>query len=274
MEQRVSMIALGVADLARAKAFYEGVVGWRAAEGPPEIVFFDLGGVILSLYPHGAFAKEMTTDPAAVDTANAAPVRDGAYEGFALAHNARSEAEVDAIFARLQERGATILKPPERVFLGRLFRLFRRPRRPQLGGRLQPVLDDRRRRPHRHDAALTCGRYWARRKRRCRVARPTMLMTYGHPGCRHRHRRARPRATSRHSIADSAIRSTSGNSVRPPRARPIPLRDRCSAWRTGWRSAGGRSAGRWDAPPPRLFTPPRPPPGSSLPGRARPGRAP
>ena len=118
MEQRVSMIALGVADLARAKAFYEGVVGWRAAEGPPEIVFFDLGGVIISLYPHGAFAKEMTTDPAAVDTANAAPVRDGAYEGFALAHNARSEAEVDAIFARLQERGATILKPPERVFWG------------------------------------------------------------------------------------------------------------------------------------------------------------
>ena len=113
MEQRVSMIALGVADLARAKAFYEGVVGWQAAEGPPGIVFFDLGGVVLSLYPRSEFAKEMTPAPA-----GAGPVRSGVYEGFALAHNARSEAEVDAIFARLKDRGATILKPPARVFWG------------------------------------------------------------------------------------------------------------------------------------------------------------
>ena len=42
MEQRLSMITLGVADLERAKAFYENVVGWKAAPGPPEIAFFDL----------------------------------------------------------------------------------------------------------------------------------------------------------------------------------------------------------------------------------------
>lgn len=51
MEQRLSLITLGVADLDRAKAFYENVVGWQPAPIPPEIVFFDLGGVILSLFP-------------------------------------------------------------------------------------------------------------------------------------------------------------------------------------------------------------------------------
>jgi hypothetical protein len=44
MEQRLSMITLGVADLKRAVAFYENVVGWKATPGPPEIAFFDLGG--------------------------------------------------------------------------------------------------------------------------------------------------------------------------------------------------------------------------------------
>ena len=110
MERRVSMITLGVADLERAKAFYERVVGWPAVDGPPPgIVFFDLGGVVFSLYPHTALAE---------DRKAAKPDQVGGYEGFSLAHNARSEAEVDAIFARLKERGATILKAPEQVFWG------------------------------------------------------------------------------------------------------------------------------------------------------------
>lgn len=110
MEQRLSMVTLGVADLARARAFYEQVVGWRAADGPPGIAFFDLGGIVFSLYPHGELAKDMTAesgDPAA-----------SVYRGFALAHNVASKEEVDAIFARLKERGATILKDPEQVFWG------------------------------------------------------------------------------------------------------------------------------------------------------------
>ncbi len=109
MEQRLSMITLGVADLQRAKAFYEGVVGWKAAPGPPEIIFFDLGGLIFSLYPHAEMAKDR----------NAAPGDGGtASQGFALAHNARSKEEVDAIFSRLRDKGATIVKEPEEVFWG------------------------------------------------------------------------------------------------------------------------------------------------------------
>ena len=109
MEQRVSMITLGVADLGRAKAFYEDVVGWKAAPGPPEIAFFDLGGLVFSLYPHADLAKDRN-----------APLDGGGtgYEGFALAHNARSKAAVDSIFAQLKDRGATIVKEPEEVFWG------------------------------------------------------------------------------------------------------------------------------------------------------------
>jgi catechol 2,3-dioxygenase-like lactoylglutathione lyase family enzyme len=110
MEQRVSLITLGVADLERAAAFYQGVVGWKAAPGPSGIVLFDLGGIVFSLYPHRDLARDIK---AAVDEGC-----DGTYRGVALAHNARSEDEVDAIFARLRDKGAAIIKEPEPVFWG------------------------------------------------------------------------------------------------------------------------------------------------------------
>lgn len=110
MEPRLSMITLGVADLERAVAFYESVVGWKAAPGPPGIAFFDLGGVVFSLYPHAEMAKETSVEPHIA--------RDNAYQGFALAHNVESSEEVDAIFSRLAANGAKILKAPERVFWG------------------------------------------------------------------------------------------------------------------------------------------------------------
>ena len=52
MEQRISLITLGVADLQRAVVFYERVVGWKAESSPPGIVFFDLNGVVFALWPH------------------------------------------------------------------------------------------------------------------------------------------------------------------------------------------------------------------------------
>ncbi len=110
MEQRLSMITLGVADLERAIAFYQDVVGWKAAPGPSEIAFFDLGGLVFSLYPLDAMAKDMNA--ARDDRVHSA------YQGFALAHNARSKEEVDSIFSRLKARGATIVKAPEEVFWG------------------------------------------------------------------------------------------------------------------------------------------------------------
>jgi catechol 2,3-dioxygenase-like lactoylglutathione lyase family enzyme len=96
------MITLGVADLKRAVAFYEKVIGWKAAPSPSEIAFFDLGGVVFSLYPHDDLAKDMN---AAADDNG-----DSAYQSFALAHNARSKEEVDLIFSRLKDNGATIVK--------------------------------------------------------------------------------------------------------------------------------------------------------------------
>ncbi len=110
MEQRLSMITLGVADLKRAVAFYEKVIGWKAAPKPFEIAFFDLGGVVFSLCPHNDLAEDM----------NAAGDNNGAflYRGFALAHNVRSKEEVDLIFSQLKNDGATIMKEPQELFWG------------------------------------------------------------------------------------------------------------------------------------------------------------
>lgn len=108
MEQRISLVTLGVADLPRAVAFYESVLGWKAESSPPGVGFFDLNGVVIALWPHEELAKDMgmTADPIPV------------YRGYSLAHNVRSEAEVDEIFARLKENGVTILKEPQKAFWG------------------------------------------------------------------------------------------------------------------------------------------------------------
>lgn len=108
MEQRISLITLGVSDLQRAVTFYERVLGWKAAPSPPAIAFFDLNGVVFSLYPHHELAKDMQSVPGDV----------GGYRGFALAHNVQSKAEVDSIFALLKQHGATIVKEPQEAFWG------------------------------------------------------------------------------------------------------------------------------------------------------------
>jgi uncharacterized glyoxalase superfamily protein PhnB len=108
MEQRISLITLGVADLAKAIEFYENVVGWEKSPGPPEIAFFDLNGFVFGLYPDEELAKE--TDQSA-ETATG-------YQGFALAYNVAGKEEVDAVLAELRDKGATIVKEPEEQFWG------------------------------------------------------------------------------------------------------------------------------------------------------------
>ncbi len=108
MEQRISLVTLGVADLPRAVGFYEKALGWKAEASPPGVVFFDLSGFVLALWPHADMANDLGI------TAGDLP----AYRGSALAHNARSEAEVDAVFDRLKTHGANILKPPHKTFWG------------------------------------------------------------------------------------------------------------------------------------------------------------
>lgn len=107
MEPRISLITLGVADLERSRAFYRDVIGWQPAESPPEIVFFDLGGLVLALFGRADLAADMDMESAGA-----------ASPGFALAHNLRSRQEVDDLFARLETRGAKIVKKPEAAHWG------------------------------------------------------------------------------------------------------------------------------------------------------------
>src|SRR5262245_40031213 len=106
MEQRLSLLTLGVSDLGKAVRFYEDVLGWKKADGPDGVAFFQAGGVIFGLFPHEELAKDMKMPPETLSP----------YRGFTIAYNARSETEVDGIFAGLKAKGVTILKEPEKVF--------------------------------------------------------------------------------------------------------------------------------------------------------------
>ncbi len=103
----VSMIALGVADLARARAFYEAL-GFTAGPGSSEhIVFFQIGALVLSLFPRTLLAED-------ADVAD-----DGhGFDGMTLAHNYASEEAVDAAMAHALAAGASLKKTPQKVFWG------------------------------------------------------------------------------------------------------------------------------------------------------------
>jgi catechol 2,3-dioxygenase-like lactoylglutathione lyase family enzyme len=107
MEQRISIITLGVSDLDRSREFYERL-GWRRSmAGSEGIVFFQAGGVALGLYPREELAKDATVPP------------DGqGFRSLTLAHNARSRAEVDSVLEEAKAAGASILKPGQEAFWG------------------------------------------------------------------------------------------------------------------------------------------------------------
>lgn len=104
MEPRISLITLGVSDLPRARKFYVEGLGWpiSSASVSGEVVFLKLSGIVLALWGREALAQDM-----------ARPRDDGGGARVALAHNARSRAEVDAIFAQAERAGASILKRPK-----------------------------------------------------------------------------------------------------------------------------------------------------------------
>ncbi len=109
MEQRLSIITLGVSDLARAKAFYLDGLGWSAVDQPAEeICFIQLPGIAFSLYPLDKLAEDIGTNPLA-------QVPMGAVT---LAHNTRSEAETDEVMATALAAGARLVKPAQKVFWG------------------------------------------------------------------------------------------------------------------------------------------------------------
>lgn len=107
-DSRLSIITLGVEDCAAMTAWYETVLGFTNV-GPPEMAMFDMGGFVLGLWERAKLAED-----AGFETAGSCH----GFKGVALAYNARSREEVDAIFARLAEAGANITKPPHEAFWG------------------------------------------------------------------------------------------------------------------------------------------------------------
>jgi uncharacterized protein len=107
MEQRISIVTLGVADLERSRAFYERL-GWqRSVRGADGVAFYQAGGMALALYPRADLAQD----------ANVAPEGHG-FPGFAVAYNARSRVEVDTVLAEAQAAGGAIPKPAQEAFWG------------------------------------------------------------------------------------------------------------------------------------------------------------
>jgi predicted lactoylglutathione lyase len=106
MDQRISLITLGVDDLKRSRAFYEAL-GWSGQE-VQETVFFQTGGLAVVLWGREKLAADCGLQP-----------RDaGGFDGIALAHNVRSNEDVDELVATAERLGATVTRQPETTFYG------------------------------------------------------------------------------------------------------------------------------------------------------------
>lgn len=108
MEQRLTLITLGVKDLEKMRLFYQHTFGWKPLENSNEnVVFFQLNGIQLGLFGW----KDLADDANVNSTGNG-------FKGFSLAQNLSSKKEVDQLFKNLRSRGATITKNPSETFWG------------------------------------------------------------------------------------------------------------------------------------------------------------
>lgn len=108
MEQRMSIITLGVSNLKQSRSFYENL-GWEVAtEGQTEnIVAFNLQSFVLALYPNDDLADDVGIE-----------MNSSSSHSFTLAYNVGSEEEVDRVIDKVQAIGAKIVKEPQKVFWG------------------------------------------------------------------------------------------------------------------------------------------------------------
>jgi uncharacterized protein len=105
MQQRLSLVTLGVADLERAIRFYTAL-GWRRTGDDADVAFFQAGGVVFALWSRDSLAEDSA-------------VRDnGGWGGVTLAHNVGSPAEVDAVIEEARAAGAAIGREPATTFWG------------------------------------------------------------------------------------------------------------------------------------------------------------
>lgn len=116
MNPRISMITLGVRDLAVSVKFYEQGLGFPRMDSPPEVAFFTLNGTWLGLYGREALAEDA-----------AVPSEGSGFAGFALAHNVHSEDEVDEVIDLAVQAGATLTRAPEKTSWGGYSGYFRDP---------------------------------------------------------------------------------------------------------------------------------------------------
>jgi uncharacterized protein len=106
MEQRLSLITLGVRDLERARRFYEAV-GWTTGAAPADdVVFFQTGCMIVALWDRARLAEDSVVEDS------------GGWGGVTLAYNTRSPAEVDAVLQEAERAGATIGRNGAETFWG------------------------------------------------------------------------------------------------------------------------------------------------------------
>ena len=105
MEQRLSLVTIGVSDLAASRAFYEAL-GWKRTGDDAEVAFYQCGGMVVALWSRAQLAEDSTVEDA------------GGWGGVTLAHNVRSAAEVDAVLAEAEAAGARIGREGAETFWG------------------------------------------------------------------------------------------------------------------------------------------------------------
>jgi len=108
MRQKLNIVTLGVEDLERSLQFYKDGLGWKPSSASNEnIAFFQMSGVVFSLYPREKLAEDVKTKS-----------NGSGFSGITLAYNTKDEAEVDKVLKHVESLGATIVKKAEKVFWG------------------------------------------------------------------------------------------------------------------------------------------------------------
>lgn len=116
MEPRISIVTLGVSDLDRAVAFYEAM-GLTRHQGVSEgVAFFQMGGMILGLWPRANLAEDAGVDP-----------RGSGFSGISLAYNVRAREEVGQVLDAAEKAGGVIVKPAQEAFWGGWYGYFEDP---------------------------------------------------------------------------------------------------------------------------------------------------
>src|SRR4051794_11090071 len=106
MDQRLSLVTLGVSDLARARAFYEAI-GWHTNAAPDDdVVFFQAVGMVVALWGRDKLAEDSGVED------------NGGWGGITLAYNTRSPEQVDEVVEQARAVGATIAREPGKTFWG------------------------------------------------------------------------------------------------------------------------------------------------------------